>query len=666
MAVTIKEVAERAGVSIATVSHVINKTRYVSPDLAKHVEAIIQETGYNKKIIDKINKLRVGKQSEIALVVPNVTETVFAKLSDTLSKNFEEEGYELSVYLTGDNIQKEKQVLNNVMSNKRIAGLILIPASEVVGKYKKLIKSTLPFICLERSIDDEGVACILSSNFEAVYRGTIHLLKSGHEKIGILLGNKNFLKVKERLDGYKKALQEYNVSFDKSLVIHVDGEGEEKNFLKKFNAESLPSAILAGGNQLTFKLIKYMDELGLECPNDISVIGFGDNEWCEIINPPLTMLTQNIDEMAKKSMEKLQEKIQGDEGLPQLPNVQKVPVEFTIRKSTQIIGRGPFGEKALHPEVLSLTSDEIEAVKNGNFKVGISFHYTGTEWTRLHEQAMKETFQLLGIKLISVMDAHFDPALQNTQLDSLMMQKADAIVSVPVDEEKTTKKFKEISKKTKLILINNMPSGFDADDYVSWISVNERENGQNAGKILGEYFKNMPSAKVAMITHGTPFFATKQRDSAVMQVLTENYPNVRIVASESFFTIDRAYQVCQMIVQQHPDIQGLYVSWDRPALGAIRALEDMGREDIVVVTTDLDQEIAGYMAQNKMVIGLSSQRPFEQGVAVAWATANALLGKRQFKCIGVQPYMVTRRNLRKAWREIIKTPEPEEIKHSEM
>jgi ribose transport system substrate-binding protein len=115
------------------------------------------------------------------------------------------------------------------------------------------------------------------------------------------------------------------------------------------------------------------------------------------------------------------------------------------------------------------------------------------------------------------------------------------------------------------------------------------------------------------------------------------------------------------LVLDHPEIQGLYVTWERPALEAIRALKELGREDIVIATTDLDMEIANYLSMGKMVIGLSSQRPYEQGVVVALATAKALLNKTEYKCIGVSPYTVLRKNLSKAWNDIIKTPIPDHL-----
>ena len=130
MSVTIKDVANRAGVSLATVSHTINKTRYVSPELTELVNKAIEETGYNVKLSGKKNSLMLGRNSVIAFVVPNVTSTVYSKLSSVLSRIMFETGYLLAVYVTNDDLSTERSILSGLMTNKRIAGIILAPISD--------------------------------------------------------------------------------------------------------------------------------------------------------------------------------------------------------------------------------------------------------------------------------------------------------------------------------------------------------------------------------------------------------------------------------------------------------------------------------------------------------------------------------------------------------
>ncbi len=659
---TIKQIAELADVSIATVSHVINKTRYVSPDLVQRVQNVILETGYVEKIKTKGKggNFRIGKKSEIAFVVPNISSVVYARLNMALTEYLREEGYMLAAYITGDDPAWEKHILTCLMVSKCTAGIFLTPTSDKAKIYEKLLRSEIPLLCLERMASGVAMDSILAENAEATYRGTRHLIRSGHEKIGILLEEHGLSTSRERLAGYQKALREYDIPYDKTLIQTIDlYRQDRRNVFQDQKWKDIPSAFIAGGNTLTLKLLQDIDEIGLECPSDVSVVGFGDDEWSSVTNPALTTLTQDTREMARCAVRTMISKINGQ---PAKEPVKRVAVNITVRKSTRVINRGPFGEIAVSPEDIMLSQQEAEQIETGNYKVAISFHYTGTEWTRLHELAIRDTLGKYGVQVISVMDANFDPALQVTQLEAIRMQRPDAIIGVPADENITAGKFKDLSKNTKLVLIGNVPQGLNADDYYSCVSVNERENGQNAGKILGEYLKGQGSVKVGMLNHGLPFHMTKQRDAAAEQVLIENYPDIDIVDQRSFYKISNAYSACREMMEAHPEIHGLYVSWERPALEVIRALKDIGRADVSVVTVDLDKQIAEYMQKGEMVRGVSAQRPYEQGEAAAFAVIQALLGKKRYKFIGVQPVVVLPNELARSWRDILHMPAPDFLK----
>ncbi|MCC8180606.1 MAG: substrate-binding domain-containing protein, partial [Planctomycetes bacterium] len=504
---------------------------------------------------------------------------------------------------------------------------------------------------------DEQVDSILSDNKQAIYKGATHLIKCGHENIVLLLEKRRLTTVEDRRLGYQQALEEYGIHYRQENVIEVDLTGElSVEMLKKAVYKDNATSFLAGGNTLTLRLLKGIREIGLECPREVSVVGYGDDNWFELVNPPLTTLTQDTVSLGNLAVETMLRKIDGQQLVPE---TTLVPVDLTIRGSTQNIARGPFGERAVYPEENTLTEEEIQRLREHEFTVAISFHYSDNEWTRLHEKAIRDTLSHYNIRLLSVADAHFDPKLQQTQLEGLLMQNPDAIIAVPTDEEQTSAKFREVAARTKLILINNMPQGMQPGDYAGWISINERENGQNAAKILIDHFAGREQVKVGLLVHGTPFFATKQRDFFAEQTIIDSGAGLTVAGKESFHRIDNAYAACERLMKKHPDISGLYITWDRPALKAIEALEEMGREDVVIVTTDLDYQISSYMARRKMVIGLSSQRPYEQGVAVAVLTAKALLGTNEYKCIGVQPYTVLAHNLEKAWLHLLKTKAPD-------
>lgn len=657
---TIKEIAKEAGVSIATVSHVINKTRYVSPELAEKVEDVIKKLGYDKKIAVAGNQFRIGKKSEIALLLPGLSGTLYSQLASAISACITERGYSLTVYFHHDDVTLEKNIITNILNNKRIAGLIIVPASTEAKQFQKLKQQQFPFLFLDRKVRLEGVGSVLADSKEGIYRGCVHLLKSGHEEIALIIEKADFSSVEDRLEGYREALGSYKIPFRKELVIEVEQnrlDDFEKGIKEVWGQHKSPTFV-ASGNRITLNLLRVMNKLGLEWPADVSVIGFGDEEWSEIINPPLTMLKQDTKQMALEAVSMLLDIM--DHGPGEAREI-KVPMTFSIQNSTQVIGKGPFGEKPVSPNELTLSKEEVEKLTTGSYKVGISFHYGGTAWTRLYENGIRHVLDQYGISIISITNAGFDPNLQVTQLEGLRMQKPDAIIAIPVDDELTAKKFKNISEETKLIFMSHVPEGMTKDEYSCCVSVNERENGQNAALLLGNYFKNEQNVKIGFIGHGAPFYGTHLRDAVANDTIRSNFRNIEIVDEQYFYQIEKTYDVCKEMINRHPEIQGLYISWDRPALEAIKALQELKREDVAVFTFDLDTEIATYLAKEEMVKGLSTQRPYDQGIAVGLATAKALLGHDEHKYIGVPPYIVEPKNLLKAWKNIVLEPAPAEI-----
>lgn len=657
---TINQIAKEAGVSIATVSHVINKSRYVSPDLVERVEEVIKKTGYDKKLKNKNSKLKIGQKSEIAIVIPDLWGTLYSKLVSTISSNLTEKGYHPVVYFHNDNVDQEKDIITNIIYNKRVAGLIIVPASTNVEQFDKLVQHPIPFIFLDRTVKGEDVGSVLSDGEEGIYKGCKHLLRSGHEEIVLIIEHGQFSSSEGKLKGYRDALESYKIPFRNELLIEVDQNSFE-NFekeIKKVWINHKPTAFLASGNRITLKLLKVLNKLGIECPTDVSVIGFGDEEWSEIVTPPLTMLKQNTREIALQEVDLLLRKIDNySDASPEI----KVPMDLSIQQSTQVIGKGPFGERTVSPEELTISTEEAEKLRSSNYKVAISFHYGGTAWARLYENGIRNIFDKYGISIISTTDARFDPLLQVAQLEGLRLQQPDAIIAIPVDDEVTAKKFQSISEEVKLIFMSNVPEGMEKNQYASCVSVNERENGQNAALLLGNYFKNEKDVKIGFIGHGAQFYGTHLRDAVANEVIRTNFQNIEIVNEKYFYKIENTYEVCKEMLTANPEIKGLYISWDRPTLEAIKALKELNREDVSIFTFDLDNEIATYLAKEEMVKGLSTQRPYQQGIAVGLATAKALLGKENYKYIGVQPYVVESKNLLKAWKDITLEPAPPEI-----
>lgn len=657
---TMKEIADKAGVSIATVSHVINHTRYVSPELVEKIEAIIEESGYSEKIKKKVQKIRSGRSSQIVAVFPNIKSALYCELCNLLQSYVISQGYQFYVAISNDHLEEEQSILKNLISSPKTIGIFLSSTSSNPCDYSFLYEAGIPFICIERYIYDDTTPRILFDYNKIFYSATSHFLECGHENILFLVEKTDSLTKQEKIAGYEKALQCTNRTPSSACIAEINlyqpDDMISLNIQKSIN-RYLPTAVVTGGNRLTMFLLKTLKELGMDCPRDISIIGFDDMLWCELTAPPLSCIHRDISQMAAMASQALFDTINL---LPPSPLTRYADAQLLLRDSTRMIDNGPLGEHAVSPDSICLSKEEKALLKKGHFHVAVSFHYTGTAWALLHQKGIRDELEQYGIDIISIMDAHFDPALQNMQLESIKMQQPDAVIAIPTDDRKTAPAFQELSKVTRLIFLSNVPQNFNRNNYVSCISVNERENGTNAGRMIGEYLKAQPHPKVGFIIHGAMFYGTTERDNSAEKILQEAYPNIEIAARKGFVHIEHTYKVCMEMITEHPDIQALYVSWDRPALLAIKALKALNRTDIAVFTTDLDFEIAEKMKEG-YVKGLSTQRPYDQGKAAALAVAKSLVSDQVPKYIGVQPYVVHEKQLKRAWKDIFFESLPEEL-----
>lgn len=660
--ITIKEIADLSGVSIATVSHVINRTRYVSPELEKRVAEVIAETGYCEKIAEKKRKLKVGRASVIVGVFPNIVSAVYRDMVTSLKKRIGAQGYQFIVSITNDDLLEEQQLLDNLINNKMVAGLLHVPVSDTAANYKRLIDSQLPFVCMERNIFGEGIDSVEFQDRKALFKGTDYLIECGHKNLLFLRESIESTTREERTKGFFEALEKRKMHVNDTNIVDVDLSLEDDRcqmIIQRAIRRIMPTAVITGGNRLTTHLMKALKNTGIKCPEEISVIGFGDETWMELMDPPLTTLERDVEGLSELAADLLFEKIHTGKAVTKCLYAD---IGLNIRKSTRMLGNDPYrgGEKAVSPADIILTREEKRMLRKGKHRVAISFHYMGTAWAELHEKGIRDELEKFGIDVIAVMDAHFDSKLQNMQLEGILIQKPDAVIAIPTDDKKTAKRFQELSEVSKLVFISNLPENIGKNSYVACVSVNEEENGANTGRMMGEYFRGKENVKVGFINHGAFFFGTRARDIAAEKIL-DNYPNIEIVSSQGFGQIGNAYQVCRRMVGAYPEIQALYVSWDRPALCVIKALKEMGREDIAVFTTDLDCEIARCMEEG-IVKGLSTQRPYEQGQAAALVVAKSLVNDFVPKYIGVQPYVVEQKQLSRAWRDIFHEPIPENLR----
>jgi len=670
--VTINDIAKMAGVSVTTVSHVVNKTRYVSPELVKRVQDVIGELDQMPNFIRKNeNGANVIKTNlkYIVLLVKEEDDVIQIEAVKIIRKQIKEAGYNLVVVTYSNEDEKLELYTQTLLAVENAMGLMVFPEKDNKQLKKMLAMVKVPIVLVGDDLEGVEVDAVLSDGYEGFYRATNYLINNGHEFVAVIgsYGDRN----PERMEGYKKALYDKGIELkDDYINLGKETKQQVNMALKKMQKlTNKPTALIMSDYNIVISVLEYMDEHNIICPDDLSIISYADFDWSGIYKPSITTVGPGMRDIARKASEILLERVyknilndNGKINLAIKPEKIVFPSKLNIRTSTKGIGRGPFGEKAASVDALFLSEDERKRVKEGNFTAAISFHYAGTAWSRLHEKGIKDEFESLGIALLATTDAHFNPDMQSKQLNGLLNLEPDVIISMPTDKVKTADAYKKIvQSETKLILITNVPEGLGPEDYETCISVNEHSYGRIIGNGLGECMRELNKTHVGMIRHGMDFYATIQRDNAAEQIILEEYPELVISGKTTFVHEEQVKEKVKDLMKEHPEIEGIYVSWEGPAMAAVAALSEIGRHDVVVATGDLEFKSALNMARGGAIRAVGAQKPYEQGRAMALAAANSLLNKEIPRYIGVEPLYVTRENLLKTWLKVFKENAPNEL-----
>ncbi|WP_028991337.1 substrate-binding domain-containing protein [Thermoanaerobacter thermocopriae] len=318
----------------------------------------------------------------------------------------------------------------------------------------------------------------------------------------------------------------------------------------------------------------------------------------------------------------------------------------------QVLSTGPHGEKATLATTLKLTDEEIAKIKEGHYTAAIVLHYGGNDWSTAQVKGLKDTFAKLGIKVVAVTDANFKAEKQVSDIETVLALKPNIIVSIPVDPVSTAPAYKKAAQQgVKLVFMDNVPDGLQhGKDYVSVVSADNYGNGVIAADIMA---KNLGyKGKIGVIYHDANFFVTNQRVEAFEKTIKEKYPDIKIVDRGGFTDPNAVGSVADAMLTKHPDLDGIFAVWDVPAMQVVASAKAVGRNDLVITTIDLGNDVAKIIAEGGLVKGLGAQRPYDQGVAEATLAAYALLGKETPPYVAVPALAVTRDNILEAYKQV--------------
>jgi len=326
----IKDVAKKAEVSTATVSHVINGTRFVSEPTKQKVLESMKELNYQPNKL--ASSLRSKKTNIIAFIVPDIANFFFTGIAHHIENKLENEGYSLFISNSGENIEKEKQQFEKLNSHY-VDGIIVAPAKGDHSFLKDINKENeCPVVFIDRKPDNINGTSILVDNIRGSYQAVNYLISKGHKKIGIIAGLPGITTTHERLEGYKKALENNKISINGTYIEIGDSKyNAGYNLSKKLISNTDISALYVTNNLMCVGAMGYLNDKNISIPEEIAIIGFDDYKWASITNPPLSVISQPIKKISETAVKELMKLINKDEHKNN--RVIRLKTKFIIRDS---------------------------------------------------------------------------------------------------------------------------------------------------------------------------------------------------------------------------------------------------------------------------------------------------------------------------------------------
>lgn len=345
------------------------------------------------------------------------------------------------------------------------------------------------------------------------------------------------------------------------------------------------------------------------------------------------------------------------------------PAAELEKMRTMLPPTGPGGEKPVSAAEIKLSSDELARIKAKKARAAIVLHYSGNDWSQAQVDGLRAQFKVMGIDVIAVTDAGFKSEKQVADIETVLAQRPDIIVTVPTDTVATAAAYKKAADQgVKVVFMGNVPKGLVHErDYVSNVGPNDYGSGVASAHLMALTL-GPKGGDIGMVSHAAKdFFQTRQRYDGFKKTIADNYPNIKIVADQGIggpdFAGDGAKAASAMLTVNR-NIKAIWGVWDVPAEGIIAAARDAGRRDLSIITVDLGQNVAIDIARGGYVKGISAQRPYDQGVTEAMLAGYGLIGKKAPAFVAWPIIPVTQKNVLEAWKMVYHNEPSANIKNS--
>jgi len=321
--VSLKDIALKAGVSTALVSYVLNgkeKETRVGQAIAQKIKEIARELNYQPNHLAK--SLRSGKTHTIGLILADISNPFFANIARVVEDEAKKSGYTVIIGSSDEKADKAWDLLN-VLITRQVDGFIIVSSEHSEPHIHYLKERNIPFVLLDRHFPDLQTDFVATNNYKASYDAGVHLAKGGYERIGIIAYKTDMYHMRERIRGYKQALQDHKFTFKNNWLKEVQFENietEVKIAIDEMTSSKDPvDAIIFATYGLAINGLKYINELMLKVPSDLGIVSFGQAEVFDLYYCPITYLKQSLELLGMTAVEFLLKKLKNpEEGVKQI------------------------------------------------------------------------------------------------------------------------------------------------------------------------------------------------------------------------------------------------------------------------------------------------------------------------------------------------------------
>lgn len=332
--VTIHDIARELNISASTVSRALNDNPRISKSTKDKIKSLALKLGYQPNTI--ASNLRTQKTHTIGIVVPLINRHFFSTFISGVEDVAFEAGYNVIISQSKDLLQKEKQIVHSMFSN-RVDGLITSISMQTSDfeHFQMFADKNIPLIFFDRIAPQLDANKIIVDDFACGFKATQHLIDQGYQRIAHLAGPTVLNTYHDRMEGYKSALKKNQMPIEDDLIIcnrltRMDGQQAIKQLLDLKNP---PDAVFCGNDTSALSMIVYLKSQGIRIPEDFGIVGFSNEPFSEVVTPSISTLKQPAQEMGQKAAELIINEIENKE-LPRTYQTITMPTELIIRASS--------------------------------------------------------------------------------------------------------------------------------------------------------------------------------------------------------------------------------------------------------------------------------------------------------------------------------------------